>query len=148
MNPPIAQFVLNNWYLFVALGVVVALLLAGPITQLMHGIKNLNPNQAILIINRESGVVVDISEVNEYKTGHVPDSINVPFSQINQQIQLLEKHKNKPLIVVCRTGNRSVRAAATLRKSGFGRVYALSGGVAAWQRENLPIERDVTAQGK
>ena len=147
MNPSITQFVVNNWYLFFALGVVLALLLAGPITQLMHGIKSLNPSQAILLINRESGVVVDISEVNEYKAGHVPDSINVPYSQLSQQIQLLEKHKNKPLIIICRTGNRSVRAAATLRKSGFGNVYTLSGGVAAWQRENLPVERE-TAQGK
>lgn len=148
MSPSITQFVINNWYLFVAMGVVLALLLAGPITQLMHGIKNLNPNQAILLVNRESGIFVDISELHEYKSGHVPDSINIPLSQMVQQLQLLEKYKAKPVIVVCRTGNRSVRAAARLRKYGFGAVYTLGGGMASWQRENLPVERDVTAPGK
>lgn len=148
MSPSITQFVVNNWYLFVGLGVVLALLLAGPITQLMHGIKNLNPNQTILLVNRESGIVVDISEPHEFKTGHIPDSINIPLSQMAQQVQRLEKYKSKPVIVVCRTGNRSVRAAATLRKRGFGTVYTLNGGMLSWQRENLPVERDVTAQGK
>lgn len=148
MSESTIQFVINNWYLFAGLVVVVALLLAGPITQLMHGIKSLNPAQAIQLLNRESGVVVDVCEPREFKQAHVPDAVNIPLGQLGQQLAQLEKYKSKPVIIMCRTGNRSVRGAAILRKRGFTSVYALGGGMAAWQRENLPVKRDAPAPGK
>src|SRR5690606_25290069 len=60
------QFILDNWYLFLALIVVLALLLAPTVMQQMHGIKSLSPSQAVLLVNRESGVFVDISEPSEF----------------------------------------------------------------------------------
>ena len=54
------QFVINNWYLFVALAVILFLLAAGPISQQRYGIRNANAAQAIQLLNREHGVVVDV----------------------------------------------------------------------------------------
>jgi rhodanese-related sulfurtransferase len=53
----------------------------------------------------------------------------------------LEKHKNKPIIVSCRSGNRSLKGAVILRKHGFATVYNLAGGLQAWERDNLPLEK-------
>jgi rhodanese-related sulfurtransferase len=43
--------------------------------------------------------------------------------------------------VSCRSGNRSLKAAVVLRKHGFATVYNLAGGLQAWERDNLPLEK-------
>jgi rhodanese-related sulfurtransferase len=135
------QFVINNWYLFVALAVILFLLAAGPISQRMHGIRNANAAQTIQLLNRENGVVVDVCEPKEFSAGHVPNAINLPLSSLKDRLRDLEKHKNKPVIVSCRSGNRSLKAAVILRKHGFATVYNLAGGLLAWERDNLPLEK-------
>ena len=135
------QFVLNNWYLFLALIVVLALLIAPNVMQHAYGIKSVPPTQAVLLVNRESGVFVDVGEVTEYKTGHVPNAVNVPMSMLAQGTPQLDKYKQRPVVVVCRTGNRSLKAATVLRKRGFASVYLLAGGLTAWAKENLPVEK-------
>lgn len=135
------DFVLNNWYLFLALVVILGLLLAGPLTRIMHGIKSLSPAQAVLAVNRENGVVVDVCEPHEFKDGHIPHSVNVPLSGFKDRLRELERYKERPIVVSCRSGNRSVKAAVMLKRHGFQKVYALAGGLTAWQRENLPLEK-------
>ncbi|MDO8704970.1 MAG: rhodanese-like domain-containing protein [Sulfuricaulis sp.] len=135
------QFVIHNWYLFVALGVILFLLVAGPITQHLNGIQNANAAQAVQLLNREDGVIVDVCEPKEFQAGHIPSAINLPLASLKDRLRELEKHKNKPLIVACRAGNRSMKGAAILRKHGFPTVYTLSGGMHAWEKENLPVEK-------
>lgn len=141
MSQQLIQFVFHNWYLFLALVVVLALLVAPNVMQLMHGIKSLAPAQCILVINRESGVFVDVSEPTEYKTGHIPNALNVPLAVIGQGLPQLDKHKERPVIVVGRVGNQALKAATALRKRGFKSVHLLAGGLPAWEKENLPLEK-------
>lgn len=135
------QFAINNWYLFLALVVVLALLVAPNVMQLMQGIRNLGPSECVMLANRESGVFVDVSEPSEYKTGHIPNALNVPLGTIHEGLPQLDKHKERPVIVVGRIGNRALRGATALRKRGFKTVHVLAGGLAAWEKENLPLER-------
>ncbi len=135
------QFVINNWYLFLALGVVLALLVAGPLRQQLAGIRNLNPAEAIQLMNREDGVVVDVCEPKEFAAGHIVHAINIPLSQLGARARELEKYRERPVILSCRSGNRSLKAALLLHKQGFAKVYSLAGGIAAWQRDNLPVEK-------
>ena len=135
------QFIINNWYLFVALGVILVLLAAGPVSQQMYGIKNANTAQSVQLLNRENAVVVDVCEPKEFSAGHVPNAINFPLSSLKGRLRELEKHKNRPVIVSCRSGNRSMKGAVLLRKHGFPTVYNLSGGLQAWERDNLPVEK-------
>lgn len=135
------QFVINNWYLFAGLVVVLALLVAPNVIQLVQGIKNLTPSELVTLVNRQSAVVVDVSEVGEFKTGHIPNAINLPLSQIDQGTGQLAKFKERPVIVTCRTPNKSIKAASALRKRGFGAVHVLGGGLAAWDKQGLPLEK-------
>lgn len=134
------QFVINNWYLFLALIVVLSMLIGGPIRQSLLGISSIPIAQAIQLVNRQSGIIVDVREPDEFKGGHIPRAINVPLSALKSRINELEKYKNKPVIVCCRSGQRSAQAAVSLRKQGFNTVHNLSGGFSAWQRDNLPTE--------
>lgn len=135
------EFVVNNWYLFLALFVVLAMLFAGPITQMIHNIKSVNNAEAVRLMNHEAGMVVDVCEPREYQSGHILNAVNIPLSTLAARSKELEKHKSKPVIVSCQSGNRSVRGAVILRKHGFASVYTLSGGNLAWQRDNLPMEK-------
>jgi rhodanese-related sulfurtransferase len=135
------QFVVENWYLFVTLGVILFLLVAGPISQHMYGIKNANAAQTVQLLNRENGVVVDVCEPKEFSSGHIPNAVNLPLSSLKDRLRDLEKYKDKPIIVSCRSGNRSLKGAVMLRKHGFVTVYNLAGGLQGWERDNLPVEK-------
>ncbi len=135
------QFVIHNWYLFAALFVIIFLLVIGPLTQRFYKIKDANAAQAVQLLNREGGVVVDVCEPNEFKNGHIPNAINLPLPKLNEHLREIDKYKDKPVIVTCRTGNRSVKGAVLLRKHGFPVVYNLAGGLLAWEKDNLPVER-------
>ncbi|MFL6654263.1 MAG: rhodanese-like domain-containing protein, partial [Sulfurifustis sp.] len=69
------QFVLNNWYLFVALIVVLVLLVAPTVMQRLQGISSLTPAQCVLLINRQNAVVIDVSEPSEYQAAHIPNAV-------------------------------------------------------------------------
>lgn len=135
------QFVIHNWYLFVALGVILFLLVAGPVSQQLHGIKNANAAQAVQLLNRAGGVIVDVCEPSEFQAGHIPNAINLPLPSLKDRLHDLDRYKDKPIIVSCRHGNRSMKGAVLLRKHGFPTVYTLSGGLHAWEKDNLPVEK-------
>ncbi len=134
------QFVVHNWYLFVALAVILFLLFAGPVRQTMLGIANIPASQAVQLINRQAGVLVDVREPEEFKSGHIPRALNLPLSMLSTRLGELQKYKDKPVVLYCRSGQRSARAAMLLRRSGFNTVHNLHGGILAWQKDNLPTE--------
>ena len=135
------EFVVTNWYLFVALIVILFMLFGSSLTLAMNGVKSVNVTEAVQMVNHQKGVLVDVCEAAEYQQGHIPGTVSMPLSNFAARSGELQKHKDKPVIIVCRSGNRSGRAAVMLRKQGFESVYNLSGGVSAWQRENLPMEK-------
>lgn len=134
------DFVANNWYLFVALAVVVGLLVLDPIRQRASGLRKVSPLEMPQVL-REGGVVVDVSEAGEYKKAHIPNSVNQTLKSMQDGLGKLEKQKKKAVVVVCQAGNRSTAAAKFLIKNGFEKVYVLGGGMMAWRKENLPVEK-------
>lgn len=97
--------------------------------------------RATQMINREDAVVVDVREVGEYARVHILGARNLPLGELERRVAELEKHKSKPLILCCDSGNRSGKAISILRQHGFERVQNLSGGFGAWQQAGLPVEK-------
>ncbi len=133
------DFVVANWYLFLALAVVVAALLWPLLAEQFLGVQRIAPAETVRLMNHEKGVVVDVCEPKEFEAGHIPGAVSAPLSSFKDRIPGLEKYKDRPVIVSCAHGNRSAKGAATLRRLGFSRVYMLAGGLSAWQRDNLPV---------
>lgn len=134
------DFVARNWYLFAMLVVIIVLLVMDPIRRRGTGARSVSPLE-FPRLTRESHVVLDVGEPSEFKKGRLPESINIPLKKLDQEIARLDKHKDKIVVVTCRSGNRSASAARALVKHGFEQVYTLEGGLLAWEKENLPIER-------
>lgn len=141
------SFVINNWHLFLALFVVLYLLISEPLMLKMSGAQVINVSQAIRLMNQKTSVVVDVTEPQEFQAGHLPKARNIPLKQLAERTSELEKKKKMPVIVVCRSGNRSKKGAMILGREGFEQVYTISGGLQAWQKENLPVEKEEQAAG-
>ncbi|AEL71633.1 rhodanese-like domain protein [Yersinia pestis PY-66] len=105
-------------------------------------VKEVTRGEATRLINKEDAVVVDIRTREDYRKGHIANSINLIPSDIkNGNLGELEKHKTQPIIVVCAMGTTSRASADMLSKAGFERVFTLKEGISGWSGENLPLAR-------
>lgn len=132
-------FITDNWML-IALVLASGMMLLWPILQ-GGGPGALNVSAAVQLINREKGVVLDVSEVEEYAAGHPGGARNLPLGQLEERLQQVVKNKTLPLIIVCPTGARARRAETMAKKLGYDRAQALAGGLRAWREANLPLEK-------
>lgn len=103
------------------------------------GASSVGPQKAVMLINRQGAVVVDVREKKDFDTGHIVDSINIPLAKLKQRLSELRKHKEKPIVVVCKLGQHSGDAAKTLQESGYAEVFRLSGGLTEWKAQSLPL---------
>jgi rhodanese-related sulfurtransferase len=133
------SFAAQQWYLLLALVVIIAMLVRSFVGSL--GVTNVPPSEAVALMNRQHAAVLDVRTDDEFKQGHVINSIHIPVGLLASRINELERHKSPPLVVICRTGQRSTQACAILRKHGFQSLYGLSGGIVAWQSANLPLAK-------
>jgi len=107
----------------------------------IRGIKEVDTLGAMNLINRQNALVLDVREQSEYDSGRIINSRLISLGKLKERIGELEKYRERPVVVVCRSGARSASATALLNKQGFAQVYTLTGGVLAWQKANLPLEK-------
>lgn len=88
---------------------------------------------------RDDVVILDVREDSEFNDGHIPGATLVPLGQIPNR--LAEIPKDKTVIAVCRSGNRSNQAANFLRQQGFENVHNMTGGMNAWSKAGYQIEK-------
>lgn len=103
------------------------------------GYRDVTPEAVHAAIGRIR--VVDVREPHEYvgELGHVPGSELVPLATIG--VAAGDWNPAADLILVCRSGARSGRAAAALVAAGFRRVMNMAGGLLAYNAAQLPVER-------
>ena len=131
------DFLTNNWMLM-----LVALTSGGALLWpvLSQG-KGLNVAEAVLLMNRDKAVVIDVCEPGEYAAGHINGARNVPLAQLEAQLPNVVKSKTTPLILVCQAGVRSGRALGVARKLGYENAQSLAGGLKAWQAASMPVSK-------
>ena len=92
-------------------------------------------------------LIVDIREVDEFEAMHIPESILVPRGILetacdydyDETIPDLVRARDKEIILVCRSGNRSVMAALTMKIMGYSNVASLKTGVRGWNDYDQPL---------
>lgn len=82
---------------------------------------------------------VDCRELDEWNAGHMPGSVHIPLGQM--AFRKGELDPAKPVVVVCRSGNRSLTGGEILLNGGFTDVKSLAGGLIAWAQAGRPLER-------
>jgi len=133
------EFVGNHLFLSVSFFGLLTYWIMGEIKQRTNGVGAVSPMDATQLMNHSNAVVLDVREDKELTEGSIVNAIHIPLGDINNQIKKIEKYKEKPVVVICRSGHRSASACNTLRKQGFAQVYNLRGGVMAWQKDGMPL---------
>lgn len=82
--------------------------------------------------------LVDVRSEWEFNSGHIPGAINIPLEQISWRMN--EIPRNRPVVVVCQSGNRSQAGARAMVEAGI-QAYNLQGGTMIWMMNGLPLER-------
>lgn len=90
-------------------------------------IKNVNP------------LILDVRTPREFESGHLEDARLIPLQVFQREVANLAPHKNEPVFVYCRTGNRSTVAAKILVDNGFTNVVNLRRGIVDWRRAGKTI---------
>jgi rhodanese-related sulfurtransferase len=133
------EFVGNHPILSLAWVGIVFLIVSGWIKSKFSAIRQINPQELTLLINREEGKVVDIRAKKEFDAGRIAGAEHLSPEKAKQSdFASLEKSKTKPIILVCTTGMTASGIATAMNKAGFEQVYVLSGGMGAWQGASLP----------
>lgn len=135
------QFIHNNFWLFLIAIMSGIMLLWSFVGNRLRGIREADSAAALQLINHKDAVVLDVREADEFKTGRLLNAKHIPLGKLRDRVGELERYRDKPIVVVCRSGNRSATACSLLGKEGFAQVYNLSGGIMAWQKAGLPVER-------
>ena len=100
--------------------------------------RDIQPRAADALV-KEGAQLVDVREAEELaEDGRIAGALHVPLASLAQRAPELTGER---VVLICRSGSRSALAADALRASGF-EAYSVDGGILAWAREGLPVERN------
>ena len=108
------------------------------------GVQDISVEEAYKMMTEDSSlIVIDVRTPGEYTgpLGHVKGTQLKPVQQIEQWASELESAKDKKIVLICRSGNRSGYAARFLQERGFSHLYNVMGGMMDWNRKGLPVEK-------
>ena len=84
--------------------------------------------------------LVDVRTPEEFDAGHIEGSVNIPLQELADRYD--EFPQDMPIVVYCRSGNRSGTATEMLNAEGFDNVYDIDGGIVLWQQDGLQLVMD------
>jgi rhodanese-related sulfurtransferase len=134
------EFISNHYMLVFAFVIVLFLLIQDFVTHAFNKFESVSAMIAVTKMNDDSTVVLDVREPHEFIKSHIESAISIPLGKLDEQLPSLEKYKDRPVLVVCQTGGRSVVACKTLHKAGFTNLINMTGGMQSWEDNKFPIK--------
>lgn len=130
------EFIGNHPFL---VSLFIILVIALVVTEGKRGGQTISPQQASLMINREDATILDIRDRAEYESGHIVNSIHIPYASVKDRLSELSDYKEKPLVMICKMGQHSGMIGKQLKEAGFTQVYRIAGGMSEWKSSNFPL---------
>ncbi len=130
------EFIGNHWMLVLTFALLSSILLS----QILRGGASnaISSTQATMLINQHKGRFIDVRSADEFSQGHIADAKNIPLTELAEKIKKI-RGPDKPVILVCASGQRAQTAATQFQESGFNEVYVLKGGIQGWKMAQLPL---------
>lgn len=135
------EFIGNHPYKIALFVIILVLVVVNELRRKAAGAKSLPPMLATGIINDDNSIVVDLRPSGEFKHGHIIGARNISFTDFKDQAEKLSADKAAPVLLCCKNGLQSPEAARQLKALGYENVYVLSGGIAAWTADSMPLEK-------
>lgn len=135
------DFARGNPLLFLGFFAVLGLIIWTEIGRIGRKYNMLPVSKAVRLMNDDNTIVVDVRDESEVEDGVIQGAKHIPLANLDTRIGELDKFKSAPIVVYCRTGNRSGGACKTLATAGFENVNNLEGGIMAWETASLPLAK-------
>jgi len=106
----------------------------------MSGVPAIDVNQLRQRLTAQPApFLLDVREPWEYEAGHVPGARSIPLAELEDRVN--EVPRDRPILAICHSGQRSLAAAGYLIQLGYAAVSNVDGGTAAWVERGYPVER-------
>ena len=141
----VIDFVTAEWLLVGTLAVLIAALV---LSELQKRTPSLASGGVARLINQHQALIFDLRATAEYDAGHIAGSQQLAPSDALPTLKKMKVGQDKHLLLVCGNGQASRTLGNSLRKSGYGKVQLLSGGINSWRLDNMPLVQDGGAAKK
>ena len=121
----------SNRWIRVCFVIMVALLAAGCSQSPAGASVDVSVDEALRLWQAKEAILIDVRTPAEYREGHIPGVVNIPLAEIEKRLG--EIPKDKKVVLICRTGNRSAQGTKFLRGKGFENVFNSTGGMSTWK---------------
>lgn len=139
MNHYIAFFV-AHWELSLLFVAAFIWAILAQINERKANMWAVQPQNAVELINKQSAVVFDLRDATAFAGGHIVGSKRIDFKPASDDPKAaLKITPQTTCLLVCAAGQTSNKAVSALRAKGYTSAFTLSGGIANWQKENLPL---------
>ena len=129
------NFLIEHYFLSLPLLITIFLLINASSKK---GGKKISPQSLISLTNKDEAFVVDLRDSEQFHSGHITGSINIPFINLNKRSNEIPQDK-EAVILVCEMGSVSPNAGEILMKEGYKDLLILKGGINEWRIQNLPL---------
>ena len=105
----------------------------------------ISPREALQKVKSEQAQLIDVRTPAEYRALHAVGAENHELSQLNQEYitkSLLPDLSEKPVLLLCKSGNRASKAAEIFQQANIQKVFVVEGGTGLWHEQGLPVEKD------
>ncbi len=133
------EFMGNHPLLIAAFAAILGMLVFTEYQRFFSGVPSLSPYAATQLLNEGNTLFIDVRDDKEFKTGHIKNARNIPVNQLDKHMHDIEKHKDSDVVVYCDNGMRTSRVTGKLKKAGFSKLSTIAGGLAQWEKANLPL---------
>jgi len=86
----------------------------------------------------DAPALLDVRELHEWQQGHIPGAVHIARGSLESNVEQALPDRDRPVVVYCSAGNRSVFATKTLGELGYTHVFSLAGGFTDWKRNGFP----------
>ncbi len=102
-------------------------------------VAEVTPAEAHQHLGDDNALLIDVRELHEWRAGRAAGARHIPLGDLARRVR--ELPRERPVYVICASGNRSRVAAEMLQQAGFTSPINVRGGTSAWIRAGLPLER-------
>lgn len=124
--------------IYLSLGLLILLTLSCAKEQ--EGVNLVDSNGFEKQMEETTSQIVDVRTPGEFSEGHIANAVNMDVTSDDFESKIEALDKDKPVMVYCKAGGRSAKAAGILKDKGFKQVYDLDGGMIGWNEAKKPIK--------
>lgn len=135
-------FFIRHWALTLLFIVTVVAIVFYEMIRRVTGVRQVNPQEAVQLINRDDAVIFDMRDLDVFKNGHIIRAIHLKAAHLEEEIKKRVTDFNKPIIILGHSDQMSLTLAKRVLNLGFQSVQVLNGGLGAWQTAGLPLVKD------